>query len=62
MFKLNIFYDKCKFIGLFSDIYLKSVFVTLMSQAHTYFYANYNFIILFKDFCQKIKLFFKGPE
>ena len=61
-FKLNIFYDKCQLVGLLSDAYLEGASVMLTGQAKTHFYANRESIVSFDDFCQKIRLFFKGPE
>ena len=34
----------------------------LTSQAQTHFYVNRKSIVSFDDFCQKIRLFFEGPE
>lgn len=50
MFKPSIFYDKYQFVGLPSNIYLENNFVILTSPIQTYFYANCDFIISFKDF------------
>ena len=61
-FKLSIFHDKCRFVGLSSDSYLEGTSVMLTDQARTHFYANCDSITSFEDFCQKIRLFFKGLE
>ena len=62
MFKLSIFHDKCRLVGLPSDAYLEGASVILTGQAQTHFYANHDSITSFQDFCQKIRLFFEGPE
>lgn len=49
-FKLNVFYNKYLFIYLLLDIYFQAIFIMLTSQIQIYFYANYDFIILFKYF------------
>lgn len=51
--KLSVFYDKCQFVSLSSDIYLNDAFVILTNQAQIYFYTNHNSIVSFEDFCQK---------
>ena len=61
-FKLSIFYDKCQLVGLPSDAYLEDASVMLTRQAQTHFYTNCKSIVSFDNFCQKIQLFFKGPE
>ena len=61
-FKPSIFYDKCQLVGLPPDAYLEGASVMLTGQAQTHFYANRESIVSFDDFCQKIRLFFEGPE
>ena len=61
-FKLGIFHDKYQLVGLPSDAYHEDTFVMLTSQAQTHFYVNRKSIVSFDDFCQKIRLFFEGPE
>lgn len=62
IFKQNIFYDKYWLISLPSNIFFKGTFIILISQTYTHFYTHYDSIIWFKDFCQKIRLFFKDVE
>lgn len=61
-FKLSIFYDKCQFVRLFSNVYLENDFVVLKIQVQTQFYTNRESIVLFNNFCWKIWLFFEGPK
>lgn len=50
-FKLSVFHDKCQFIHLFSNEYLKTRYFFLTDLVQTDFYVNSDFIILFQDFC-----------
>lgn len=62
IFKLDIFYDKCQFVGLFLDVYLKVISIMSTGLVQTYFYTSYKSIILFDQFYQEILLFFQGLE
>lgn len=53
-FKLNIFYDKYQLVSFLSDTYFKNASIILIGYTYTHFYANYESIISFDDFCQKI--------
>lgn len=54
IFKLNIFNDKYQIVDLLPNLYPKDTFVMLIGQAQPHFYTNYEFIILFDNFCRMI--------
>lgn len=62
IFKLSIFHNKCQLVGLLLDVYLRNAFVILTSQSQTHFYTNYESLVLFDNFCQKIQLFFGNAK
>lgn len=51
LFKPSVFYNKYQLIGLLLNAYYKNTSVILTNEVQTYFYANCNFIISFKNFC-----------
>ena len=50
-FKVTIFYNKYWWVGLLSNVYIHSAFIILSSQTQIHFYANYDNISIFDQFC-----------
>lgn len=50
IFKLIVCYDKSQVISLPLEAYFEDVSIILTSQVQTYFYANQDFTVSFKDF------------
>lgn len=46
-FKVIIFYDKYKHIGLLTNFYINDASIMLFSQIQMHFYANYSDISIF---------------
>ena len=61
VFKVNIYYDKCRRVGLPPDAYLHDASIMLFGQAQTYHYSNWG-DTSFDGFYVKMWLFFEGPE
>ena len=61
VFKVNIYYDKCRRVGLPPNAYLQGASIMLSGQAQTYHYSNQG-DTSFDGFCVKMRLFFEGPE
>ena len=61
-FKLTIFLDKCRRVGLPRVAFIYSAAIMLSDQALTHYYANRGSAASFDDFCQNMRTFFEGPE
>jgi hypothetical protein len=61
-FKLMIFQDKCRRVGLLQEAYIQDAFIMLIEQAQTHFYANVGIHVFFEIFCHKMQTFFEGLE
>lgn len=57
-FKVIIFYNKFKQIGLPSNTYIYGIFIILFSQDQIYYYVNYGNIFIFDQFYTNMQLFF----
>ena len=61
-FKVTIFYNKCRQIGLPPNVYIQGASIMLFGQAQTHYYANCNDTFTFNQFCTNMQLFFEGPK
>lgn len=61
-FKVIIFYNKYKQIGLPPNAYIYGASIMLSGHAQTHFYVNCNDTSTFDQFCTHMHLFFKGPK
>ena len=61
-FKVTIFLDKCRRVGLPEDAYIQGASIMLSGQAQTYYYANRGNNSTFDQFCSNMQSFFEGPE
>ena len=61
-FKVTIFYNKYRQVGLPPNAYIYVVFIMLFGQAQTHFYAYFGNTSDFDQFCTNIQLFFEGPK
>lgn len=61
-FKVTIFYDKCRQVGLLSNDYNYDASIMLCRQAQMYYYGNRGDISIFDQFYSNMQLFFKGSK
>ena len=61
-FKVTIFHDKYRGVGLPSDAYIYGASIMLSAQAQTHYYANRSDSSTFEQFCTIMQIFFEGPE
>lgn len=61
-FKVTIFYDKCRRVGLLPNAHFYGASIILSGQAQTHYYANRRDTSTFDQFCTNMQLFFEGPE
>ena len=61
-FKLTIYYNKCRLVGLPPEAYIQGASIMLSGQAQNHYYANRGDAASFEEFCRKMQLFFEGPE
>ncbi len=61
-FKVTIFLDKCRRVGLPVDGYIQGAFIMLSDPTQTYYYVNHNSTSTFDQFCLYVQSFFKGSE
>ena len=61
-FKVTIFYDKYRQVGLLIDAYIYSASIILSGQAQTHYYANCSDTSTFDQFCINMQLFFEVPK
>ena len=61
-FKVTIYYDKCRRVGLPPQAYIHGASIMLSGQAQTRFYANRVNASTFERFCNDMRLFFEGSE
>ncbi len=61
-FKVTIFYDKCRRVGLPPNAYIYGASIMLSGQAQTHFYANRGDTSTFDQFCTNMQFFFEGLE
>lgn len=61
-FKVNIFYDKCRRVGLPPAAFMQAASIMLSGQAQSHFYANGGTTPTWEEFYMKMQLFFEGPE
>ena len=59
-FKVTIFYDKCRQIGLPPNAYIYGAFIMLFGQVQTHYYVNCGDNFTFDQFCSNIQLFFEA--
>lgn len=62
VFKINIFYDKCRRAGISSTAYMEAASIMLIDQAQSHYYANGGIAASWKEFCRKMETFFEGLE
>ncbi len=61
-FKLTIYLDKCRHADLSEHAYEKEIFVMLIDEALTRYYANKTNFITFNDFCTSMRTYFESLE
>ena len=61
-FKITIFYNKCRRVGLSPNTYIYGASIMLSGQAQTYYYANCGDTSTFDQFCFNMQFFFEGPK
>lgn len=61
-YKVKIFLDKYRQIGLLENAYIQYTFIILLSQTQTYYYVNCDNNFTFNQFYSNIQLFFKSSK
>lgn len=61
-FKVIIFYNKYKQVGLPPNTYIQGAYIMVSGQAQMHYYANYSDTSIFDQFCTNMYLFFKGSK
>ena len=59
-FKVIIFYNKYRPVGLPPNAYIYDTFIMLFGQAQIHFYANCGDTFIFNQFYTNMQLFFEG--
>ena len=59
-FKVKIFYDECKQLGLPPNTYIYDTSIMLSGQAQTHYYANCGNISTFDQFCSNMQFWLRA--
>ena len=58
-YKLLLFYNKCKRVGLFKRAYIYEASIMLIEQTQSRFYKIRNMILIFDEFCEGMRDYFE---
>ena len=61
-YKLLLFYDKCKRVGLSKHAYIYEASIMLIWQIQSWFYKIRNMILIFDEFCEGMRDYFEKDE
>lgn len=61
-FKVTIFYNKCRQVGLLLNSYIYDASIMLFGQIQMHYYAYCGNFSIVKQFCTNMQLFFKDPK